>query len=154
MKNLTKPNFFCLLTLFLAFFFCSVKANAQEAYFSGAYPPFSLEEGSVVELFAHLRDRGGDVALVLEADEVVPVVFQTEVMQNGKSIGRARRNPMPYFPGEMILCPESFDIITLLYNKVSDNGKLPSGEYEVRLTALSESGRALGRSSSFEFEVP
>ena len=118
---------------------------------SGGYPPFD----SVVELFGQFREAEGALRFTLESDaEVVAVRFMTEVLRDGEPIGRRMRAPMPYFPGEMVVCPETWDFISLFHEAANEDGRLPGGEYEVRLSVLGAEEEPLGRPGRFRFSVP
>ena len=113
-----------------------------------------LKGGNLLNLFVAFRDNEASLVFKLDSKAaVVPVSFQTVVKQNGKVIGRATRKPMPYFPGEMVMCPESFDFISLLYQGADKKGILPKGKYQVGIIVLSKEERALGKESKFEFSV-
>lgn len=146
-------------TVLVVFILISVKtSNAQNAqgYISiEEPPPIMLEKGNMVDLFAAFREKPGSLVFQLESNEqVVPVSFQTIVKRNGEPIGKSTRKPMPYFPGEMVMCPESFDFISLLYHEADEKGILPKGKYQVGIIVLDKKGRALGKESRFEFSAP
>lgn len=114
-----------------------------------------LESGSLLDLFAAFRDTEGAIRFMLESDaEMVPVRLQTAVMRDGDVIGRSVRAPMPYFPGEMMMCPEAWDFISVLHQVSSDDGQLPPGQYDVRFSVLSANERPLGDPGRFQFSVP
>lgn len=120
----------------------------------GIEPSTMIEEGRLISLFAAFRDNEESLVFELESEaEMVPVNFQTRVMRNGELIGRSTRGPITYFPGEMIMCPESFDFIPLLEQTTNEEGILPEGEYQVGIIVMSKEGRPIGRESKFEFAV-
>jgi len=107
----------------------AVKAQDAKGYISIEEPPPIMHSGKLVEMFADFRDKPGSLVFHLESDaKVVPVSFQTTVKRNGKLGGSVKRKPMPYFPGEMIMCPEAFDFISLLYQVADNGGILPQGD--------------------------
>lgn len=117
-------------------------------------PPIIVEEGRLISLFAAFRENEESLVFELESEaEMVPVRFQTTVMRNGELIGRSTRGPITYFPGEMIMCPESFDFIPLLEQTTNEDGILPEGEYQVGIIVMSKEARPIGRESTFEFAV-
>lgn len=139
--------------------FVANTANAQDAqgYINVEEPPpiiDLIEKGSVVDLLAAFRENKGKLVFELESKaEVVPVSFRTVIKRNGEMIGRHTRQPMPYFPGEMVMCPESFNFISLFYKAANEKGMLPAGRYQVGLMVMSASGKPLGKESHFEFTV-
>lgn len=78
-------------------------------------PPKELESGSLLDLFAAFRKGEHQIHLEFESDvPFVPVQFQTVVRKDGKTLGRATRDPMPYFPGDTLMCPEAFDFVPII----------------------------------------
>ena len=71
--------------------------------------------------------------------EVVQFVFTTTIKKDGKVLGNMKRAPIPFFPGDMFMPIETFDIISMLSNlQTNANGKvseIPSGNYEIILEA-------------------
>src|SRR5690606_13593132 len=64
----------------------------------------------------HFAFTTTDVPLNSDKKEVVQFVFSTTVKKDGKIIGSIKRSPMPFFPGDMLMPIEAFDIISVLSN--------------------------------------
>lgn len=108
----------------------------------------SLKSNKIVNLYANFREQkhkinfvftGTNLALNEEKQEVVQFVFNTIVKKNGKIIGNLKRNPIPFFPGDMLMPVETFDFISILSNiQTNSNDKISeisSGNYEIILEA-------------------
>lgn len=101
-----------------------------------------------VNLFADFRENKypihfafttTDVPLNSDKKEVVQFVFSTTVKKDGKIIGSIKRSPMPFFPGDMFMPIETFDIISVLSNIQTNTpetvSEIPKGNYEIILEA-------------------
>jgi hypothetical protein len=146
-----------LLTVSLAWGGAVHSAHAQEV--RGAVqidsPPEELESGSLLDLFAGFREGEHQIHLQFKSDApFVPVQFQTVVRKDGKRLGRATRDPMPYFPGDMLMGPEAWDFVPILHRSTNREGRLPPGDYEVTLVAENVEGEAGIRPATFGFTVP
>lgn len=147
-----------LLPAFLIAFWIGAAPSAAQDARSTVSIRLEMQElasGSLLDLFAAFRETEGAIRFRLESNaEQVPVRFQTVVMKDGEDIGRSVRAPMPYFPGEMIMCPEAWDFISVLHQVSSNDGRLPAGQYDVRLSVLNTDARPLGEPGRFRFSVP
>ena len=61
------------------------------------------------------------------------------VKKDGKTIGSIKRNPIPFFPGDMFMPVETFDFISILSNIQTNTNdrisEIPKGNYEIILEA-------------------
>ena len=101
-----------------------------------------------VNLYADFRENkypiqfsftGNAIPLNSEKKMVVQFVLTTTVKKDAKVVGTTKRNPIPFFPGDMFMPVETFDIISLLSN-LQDNSEdsiseIPKGSYEIILEA-------------------
>ena len=109
-----------------------------------------LNDGNAVELFKQFKIGTHQIKFIFEGKglpvdeqkrQIALVAFETTLFKNGKQIGSIKRQPMPFFPGEMLEPVEAFDIINLLTYAHKDlwasryPGKVAPGSYEVRLQA-------------------
>ncbi|MDD3005791.1 hypothetical protein, partial [Flavobacterium sp.] len=108
----------------------------------------TLKSNKIVNLYADFREKkhqinfvftGIDIPQNSDQQEVVQFVFNTTVKKDGKVLGNIKRNPIPFFPGDMLMPVETFDFISILSNlQTNANDKvseLPKGNYEVILEA-------------------
>jgi len=158
---LSSTRITCCLTAFLLLGLLGVSApsSATAQDVRGAVivdnPPEALESGSLLDLFAAFRTGEHQIHLEFESDaDVVPVQFQTIMRKDGETLGRSRRDPMPYFPGDMLMCPEAWGFIAMLNELADDEGQLPPGDYEVLLVAENVEGEAGIEPAEFQFTVP
>lgn len=109
---------------------------------------------NVLDLFAGFREGKHQIIFTLEG-KTTEIVFETTVKKDGKVIGTGKRQPMPYFPGDMYIAPEAFDFISLLPYSTTDKdfGKLENGTYEIELNAKPAEGKAETQSVIFKFVV-
>lgn len=107
-----------------------------------------LKNNKAVNLYAAFRDAKYPIHFIFSTDavplnsekkEVVQFIFTTTVKRDGKIIGNVKRNPIPFFPGDMFMPVETFDFISILSNiQMNSNDRIseiPSGKYEVILEA-------------------
>tara|TARA_R110002020_G_scaffold107849_5_gene250293 strand:+ start:1649 stop:2140 length:492 start_codon:yes stop_codon:yes gene_type:complete len=105
--------------------------------------------GKAVNLYADFRENKYpivfsftcvDVPLNEEKKEVVQFSFVTTVKRDGKVIGTSKRNPIPFFPGDMFMPSETFDFISILSNLASNTpeqiSQIPKGAYEITVEAI------------------
>ena len=108
----------------------------------------SLKTNKIVNLYADFRENKYPINFIFTAidipqnsnkQEVVQFVFNTTVKKNGKILGSIKRNPIPFFPGDMLMPVETFDFISILSNIQTNSNEtiseIPSGNYEVILEA-------------------
>ncbi len=127
-----------------------------------------VKSDNLIDLFIDFRNEKypiifsfqGDNLKSKEGREIIFFDFVTEVYYNGKLLGKASRNPMPYIPGDMIIGTEGFDFISLLsFNEMTKSslketpGKLPEGSYQVKLTAKPVDFKGQIRPGIFSFTV-
>ncbi|MFD2037364.1 hypothetical protein ACFSKL_21380 [Belliella marina] len=127
-----------------------------------------MKSDNLIDLFVDFRKEKypilfsfqGDNIKSKEGREIIFFDFITEVYYNGKLVGKASRNPIPYIPGDMIIGTEGFDFISLLsYNEMTKSsiketpGKLPSGSYQVKLIAKPLDFKGQIRPGIFSFVV-
>lgn len=106
------------------------------------------KSNKAVNLFADFRENKypihfafttTDVPLNSDKKEVVQFVFSTTVKKDGKIIGSIKRSPMPFFPGDMLMPIETFDVISVLSNIQTNTpetvSEIPKGNYEIILEA-------------------
>ncbi|VXB34129.1 conserved exported hypothetical protein [Flavobacterium sp. 9AF] len=107
-----------------------------------------LKNNKVVNLYAAFREGNYPLHFIFTTDaiplnedkkEVVQFVFTTTVKKEGKIIGSSKRNPIPFFPGDMFMPVETFDFISILSNIQTNSNdrisEMSSGKYEVILEA-------------------
>lgn len=104
---------------------CTLAVQAQDAKGKitvGGKANYRIEQKreSVVHHYADFRTGKHPIVFSLESKgfpvtsdrkEVVTVTFETIVKADGKVISRSKGKPMPFFPGEMGMPIETFDII-------------------------------------------
>ncbi|MCH7396714.1 hypothetical protein MM236_01890 [Belliella sp. DSM 107340] len=127
-----------------------------------------MKSDNLIDLFVDFRKEKypihfsfqGDNIKSKEGREIIFFDFITEVYFNGKLLGKASRNPIPYIPGDMIIGTEGFDFISLLgFNEMTKSsiketpGKLPSGSYQVKLIAKPLDSKGQIRPGIFSFVV-
>lgn len=108
----------------------------------------TAKSNKAVNLFADFRENkfpihfvftASDVPLNIDKKEVVQFVFSTTVKKDGKTIGTIKRSPMPFFPGNMFIPIETFDVISVLSNIQTNTpetvSEIPKGNYEIILEA-------------------
>lgn len=120
-----------------------------------------LKVSEPVGLYAQLREKAVAINFVFEGkglsrtssgQEVALIWFRTTVKHNGKEIGVGKRDPMPFFPGDMWMPVETFDIISILAGGKA-NAKLSPGKYEVVLEAMPTGAKGEIKPASLFFEV-
>jgi hypothetical protein len=108
----------------------------------------ALKGNKAVNLYADFRENkfpihfvftASDVPLNSDKKEVVQFVFSTTVKKDGKTMGTIKRSPMPFFPGDMLMPIETFDVISVLSNIQTNTpetvSEIPKGNYEIILEA-------------------
>lgn len=108
----------------------------------------TAKSNKAVNLFADFRENkfpihfvftASDVPLNSDKKEVVQFMFSTTVKKDGKTIGTIKRSPMPFFPGDMFMPIETFDVISVLSNIQTNTpetvSEIPKGNYEIILEA-------------------
>lgn len=108
----------------------------------------TLKSNKIVNLYADFREKkhqinfiftGIDIPQNSDKQEVVQFVFNTTVKKDGKVLGSIKRNPIPFFPGDMLMPVETFDFISILSNIQTNSNEtiseIPKGNYEVILEA-------------------
>jgi hypothetical protein len=108
----------------------------------------NLKSNKIVNLYADFREKTHQINFVFtgidlpqnnEKQEVIQFVFNTTIKKDGKILGSMKRSPTPFFPGDMLMPVETFDLISILSNiQTNTNDKvseIPKGNYEVILEA-------------------
>src|SRR5690606_14682012 len=88
---------------------------------------------------------------------VISFAVQAQSVKDGKVMKKQKREPMPFFPGDMLMPVETFDFISLL----SDNGKnsrdnvskMEPGKYEIVLEAKPVNIKGQISPVSFRFAI-
>lgn len=88
---------------------------------------------------------------------VISFAVQAQSVKDGKVMKKQKREPMPFFPGDMLMPVETFDFISLL----SDNGKnsrdnvskMEPGKYEIVLEAKAVNVKGQISPASFRFGI-
>jgi hypothetical protein len=140
-----------IIVLIIAFFAIQTQAQLVQGELKineNSKAELSFKGNKVVNLYADFRENKHrinfvftttDIPLNSEKKEVVQFVFSTTIIKDGKSIGTIKRSPIPFFPGDMFMPIETFDIISMLSNlQTNANDKvseIPSGNYEVIINA-------------------
>lgn len=106
-----------------------------------------LKSNSAVQLFKDFKTgkyklgfsfKGKELVKNLNKEEVVFFEFITVVKKDGKLVKNVvRKQPIPYFPGDMNLPAEAFDFIGILANLKNEN---PKALMEKGTTGLMEAG--------------
>lgn len=108
----------------------------------------TVQSNKAVNLYADFRENkypiqfaftGNSIPINSDKKVVVQFVFTTIVKKDGKVVGTTKRNPIPFFPGDMFMPVETFDFISILsnlQNNSEDNiSEIPKGNYEILLEA-------------------
>lgn len=108
----------------------------------------TVQSNKAVNLYANFRDNkypiqfaftGNSIPVNSDKKVVVQFVFTTIVKRDGKVVGTTKRNPIPFFPGDMLMPVETFDFISILSNLQNNsevnNSEIPKGNYEIILEA-------------------
>lgn len=108
----------------------------------------TVQSNKAVNLYADFRENkyqiqfaftGNSIPVNSDKKVVVQFVFTTIVKKDGKVVGTTKRNPIPFFPGDMFMPVETFDFISILsnlQNNSEDNiSEIPKGNYEILLEA-------------------
>ncbi|WP_290567882.1 MULTISPECIES: hypothetical protein [unclassified Leeuwenhoekiella] len=111
-----------------------------------------LNEGNVVDLFKNFKTgkhqiqfnfKGAGLAKDQEGRGVALFTFVTEIYKDGKLMRSVKREPLTFFPGEMLEPVEAFDVIPLLTfaqgNPLENGaypGKLTKGKYLIKIKAI------------------
>ncbi len=84
----------------------------------------NLETNSAVQLFKEFKTGkyqlkfsfdGKDLPTNIYKEQIVFFEFKTEVFRDGKLVKNIiRKQPIPYFPGEMNIPAEAFDFVSIL----------------------------------------
>lgn len=140
------------ITLLIAF---SLISNAQSVKgkltLNGKYnSELKLESNSAVQLFKEFKTGKYKLGFSFDADGVEPNIYKetivffefiTKIKKDGKLVKNViRKQPIPYFPGDMDLPAEAFDFIGLMAdnstNKEQMNmaGTIPEGNYTIELS--------------------
>ncbi|MGC6431975.1 MAG: hypothetical protein ACON5F_13095 [Jejuia sp.] len=111
-----------------------------------------LETNSAVQLFKDFKTGKYKLKFSFDGDklptnvykeDIVFFEFMTSVKKDGKLVKNViRKQPIPYFPGDMGIPAEAFDFVGLLAsNPMEDEdpadqmiGTIPEGSYEVQLS--------------------
>ncbi|WP_396152335.1 hypothetical protein [Flavobacterium sp.] len=108
----------------------------------------TVQSNKAVNLYADFRENkypiqfaftGNSIPVNSDKKAVVQFVFTTIVKKDGKVVGTTKRNPIPFFPGDMFMPVETFDFISILSNlqSISEDriSEIPKGNYEIYLEA-------------------
>ena len=108
----------------------------------------TVQSNKAVNLYADFRENkypiqfaftGNSIPVNSDKKVVVQFVFTTIVKRDGKVVGTTKRNPIPFFPGDMLMPVETFDFISILSNLQNNsevnNSEIPKGNYEIILEA-------------------
>jgi hypothetical protein len=157
MSSLLRCTFALLLASSLALL--SVPAHAQ----TGEPPPIMmnwepppiihLEKGLLSEL-EWVREGKHSIQVTAEGDgeRMVGIILQTTVMRNGEKMASGSRSAVIWPSGDQMMCPGAWGFLSTLHES-SKEGRMPSGEYEVRLAVTSGSGKPLGDPVAFRFNA-
>lgn len=150
--------------------FLLTKAHAQEVkgkltVSGGTKKELALKSSDAVDLYAALRDQAYPIHFVLEGNslpktqsgnQVAIIWFRTTLKRDGKVISKLDRTPMPFFPGDMLMPVETFDLIsqlTVANGKADPTSRIPSGNYEVTLEAGPVGAKGSISAASLVFSV-
>lgn len=122
-----------------------IKVNGQSK------TEIKLKSNNLVNLYAAFREnqypilfnfKSSDIPLNADKKEVVMIQFSTTVKKDGKVLGTVKRNPIPFFPGDMFMPVETFDFISIManlqQNQLGKVSEIPKGTYEVVLEAKAD----------------
>jgi len=158
------------LILFVFGLFLLTQAHAQEVKgkltVSGdSKKELSLQSSEAVDLYAALRDQAYPIHFVLDGNSlpktesgnpVAIIWFRTTLKRDGKVISKLDRAPMPFFPGNMFMPVETFDLISQLTTttgKADPTSKMAPGSYEVILEAGPVGAKGSISAASMVFSV-
>lgn len=128
----------------------------------------TLKSGNAVDLFKQFKEgkygisftfKGEDLPVDEEKRGIVLFSFVTEVFKDGKKAGSYKRQPMPFFPGEMLEPVETFDVISALTyangnpEKSKYPGHLETGKYVIVLKAIPVGAKGKIQEAQFEVQV-
>lgn len=138
---------------------CAFSLNAQQiegklSLNGKSKTEIKLETNSAVQLFKEFKTGKYNLKFNYNSKEVPPNIYKesvvffefiTVVKKDGELVKNiVRKQPIPYFPGDMDLPAEAFDFIGVLafldgkkaqtnYLEKGYQGTLPAGEYNVQL---------------------
>ena len=158
------------LILFAFGLFLLTQAHAQEVkgkltVSGGSKKELSLKSSEAVDLYAALRDQAYPIHFVFDGNslpktesgnQVAIISFRTTLKRDGKVISKLERVPMPFFPGDMFMPVETFDLISLLTTttgKADPTSKMAPGSYEVLLEAGPVGAKGSISAASMVFSV-
>jgi hypothetical protein len=108
----------------------------------------TVQSNKAVNLYADFRENkypiqfaftGNSIPVNSDKKMVVQFIFTTTVKKEGKIIGTTKRNPIPFFPGDMFMPLETFDFISILSSLQTNSedriSEIPKGNYEILLEA-------------------
>jgi hypothetical protein len=108
----------------------------------------TVQSNKAVNLYADFRENkypiqfaftGNSIPVNSDKKVVVQFVFTTIVKKDGKVVGTTKRNPIPFFPGDMFMPVETFDFISILSNLQTNPedriSEIPKGNYEILIEA-------------------
>lgn len=132
-----------------------------------------LKSSSAVQLFKEFKTgkhqlgfsfKGSNLKQNANKEEVVFFEFITIVKKDNQLLKKhLRKQPIPYFPGEMNVPAEAFDFISILANtnqlemsqlmKKDQIGLMPSGTYQVELIVKPVGVKGSIKPLIFEFKI-
>jgi len=125
-----------------------------------------LESNSAVQLFKEFKTGKYQLKFTFDSREIpkneyketiVFFEFITSIKKDGKLVKNViRKQPIPYFPGEMFIPAEAFDFIGVLasmYKQRGQGGIMPKGEYLVQLVVKPIDYKGEVRPLAFSFSA-
>jgi hypothetical protein len=146
-------NLVCALAVLFTFQIQAQSVSGSLSLNGKSKTEIKLESNSVVQLFKEFKTGKYQLKFNFKADGVpeniyketiVLFEFRTEIYKDGKLVKNlVRKQPIPYFPGDMDLPAEAFDFIGLFtvtsWDDMERNpemlGVIPEGNYSVKLYA-------------------
>lgn len=122
-----------------------------------------LSQPHVVNLYKQFRENKYPILFRFSTTDIKPdaagqvVVryqFETSLLYNGKKVAASSRAPMPFFPGDMFMPIETTDIISMLATREDKTKGLPSGKYQLVLTARPVDFKGEAVTAQFAFSIP
>lgn len=136
-----------LLLLIALSSFCNAQSVSGKLTLNGkSKTELKLETNSAVQLFKEFKTGkhqlkfnfdGKELPTNIYKEKIVFFEFITRVKRDGELVKNlVRKQPIPYFPGEMFIPAEAFDFVGVLASmskEKSQIGIIPKGKYTVQL---------------------
>ncbi|WP_282043834.1 hypothetical protein [Winogradskyella flava] len=156
-----------LLLLIVFSSFCNAQSVSGKLTLNGkSETELKLESNSAVQLFKEFKTgkyqlkfgfKGKEIPTNIYKEKIVFFEFITTIKKDGELVKNVvRKQPIPYFPGEMFIPAEAFDFIAILASiskEKGNQGVMPSGKYSIRLTLKSVDFKGAVEPVEFSFST-